>query len=271
MHAVTRDILEELDSAHEPKDILKNYLAFADNEARDRGVRLRIRTDFEALLRLNEQQSDNWPSLTPIFHPECSRLDASKAFWIDGIDASGSTVVTNAARLYELGDRSLADEISRLRVFYDNPGPHIAAGDAIEISAPSVGRIHGSVVFAGAMWVRPDHRRNGFTKIIPRLTRACALIRWNPPIFWELIKPELDAIGITRAYGSWHIEDGILAHMPSWRGDLRFLFLWMNRETLIEDLTSAVFQTGTGSCRWMETPITNVSPPLRCHGISTRS
>jgi hypothetical protein len=200
--------------------------------ARELGVRLRISADFERLAALNKQHRDSWARLIPIFAPAHSNLDAQNAFFIEGIDEEGATVVTSAGRLYDFGDRSLASELRSLHVFFAEPGPRVAAGESVEIRAPAAENICGRTMFSGAVWVRPDYRRHGFTKIVPRLTRSCALTLWNTPVFWMIIEPELDDIGVTRAYGSWDIDGKLITHLPSWRGDVDFFCVrWAKRRS----------------------------------------
>jgi GNAT superfamily N-acetyltransferase len=270
-------ILEQIGIVHGPRDLLARYFSFADEKARDLGLRLRISQDFERLIALNEQHSDNWPRLSPIFNPKYNDLRNGTAFLIEGIDEFGDTALTSAGRLYDHGERSLADALRSLHVFYDDPAPHVAAAESVKVTAPSAEHLCGHIMFSGAMWVRPEYRRHGFTKIIPRLTRGCALTRWNTPVFWAYIDHDLDKIGVTRAYGSWHVEDGILTSMPSWRGDHRVLFLSMGQATLIRDIARSVsraesptYETATGTSRWRDRHITNSSLAER-HGMSTRS
>jgi GNAT superfamily N-acetyltransferase len=263
--------LEQMVAVHGPCELLIRYFSFVEAAARERGVALTLRTDFDRLFALSRRHRDSWPPLSPIFNPEHNALDGETAFWIEGVDGRGETVAANAARLYDLGDRSLADELRSLRIFYDDPTPHVAAGEAVEVTAPSTARIHGRVTFAGALWVRPDYRRHGFAKIIPRLTRSYALTRWNTPVFWTYIDPALDAAGLTQTYGYSHSEDRISTHMPTWRGDYDVLFLSMSRATLIQNVADVLDGTRTGFSRSMETHIVNNSPTLAHQGISTRS
>jgi hypothetical protein len=233
-------LFDQITFVHGPRDLLARYVAFAEEQMRELGVQLKISADFDRLIALNGQHRDSWPLLSPIFNPKFNDLAAGKAFLIEGIDRSGDTVITSAGRLYDHGTRSLADDLRSLRVFYDHPAPHVAAGDRVEVDASSAEHFYGRIMFSGAVWVRPDYRRHGVTKIVPRLTRSYALARWNTPVFWAYIDHDLDEIGVTRAYGSWHVEDGIMSHMPSWRGDHRILFLSMGQTSLIRDIAGSV-------------------------------
>jgi hypothetical protein len=233
-------LFDQISFVHGPRDLLSRYVALAEKEMRELGVWLRVSADFHRLIALNRQNRDSWPLLSPIFNPKFNDLTGGKAFLIEGVDRLGDTVITSAGRLYDHGNRSLADDLRSLRVFCDDPAPHVAAGERVEVDAPSAEHFYGHIMFSGAVWVRPDYRRHGVTKIVPRLTRSYALTRWNTPVFWAYIDHDLDEIGVTRAYGSWHVEDGIMTHMPSWRGDHRILFLSMGQTSLIRDIAGSV-------------------------------
>lgn len=265
-------LLDLIDVAYGPRDLLSRYIVFAEDTLSDIGVQLRISRDFRRLMSLNEQHRDSWPSLLPIFDPTyCPRLHED-GFWIEGINEEGETVVTSAGRRYRLGDWSLASELRSLRVFYDRPEPYVAAGGRVEVSAVSAARIFGDTMFSGALWVRPDHRRHGLTKIIPRLMRSCALAQWNTPMFWMMIAPELDRLGVTRAYGSWEVEPRVLMRLPTSQRDIEGLFCSMDQATLLRDLAASVedYVSTIPSSRWMDTHMTKSSSFAR-QGNRTRS
>lgn len=264
-------ILEQASFTHGPRDLFAQYFQLADETTRDLGVRLRLCWDFDRLMDLNRQYRDSWPALPPIFDPTHNTLGPDIAFWVEGVDEFGHTVVTSAARLYDHGDKSLADDLRSLRVFYDDPTPHAEAGDSIDVMAPSAEHIFGRAMYSGAVWVRPDYRRHGFTRIIPRLTRAYAMTQWNTPVFWMVIAQDLDKGGVTRAYGSWHLDGRIAVHLPSLQKHSELLFGLMGQTTLIRDIASSVYDTAVGTSRWTETPMMSRSSPLERHGMSTRS
>jgi hypothetical protein len=255
-----------------PRDLLRRYAALLERDLHELGLHIRISADFDRLIELSKQQHESWPALSPIFNPKYCDLTSSNAFLIECVDEFGDTVVTSAGRLYDHGDRSLADDLRSLRVFYDDPAPYLAV-DRVEVNAPSAYHIFGRTGYSGAVWVRPDHRRHGLTKIIPRLTRSVLLTRWNTPVFWATIAPHLDAIGVTRAYGSWHVENAVVAHMPLWQGDCTVLFLSMGQATLIRDIAQSVesYEANTGTSRWIDTAVANKSLSPARQGTMSRS
>jgi hypothetical protein len=262
--------IRDLRTVYGPHASLHRYFAYADGAARERGVQLRVRTDFDRLLEVRERHSESFPKVSPIFDPTSSVLRPTSSFWIEGIDASGETVATSAARLCDHAERSLADDFRSLRIFFECPQAHLAAGESIDVIAPAAEHIRGRVMASGIVWVRPDYRRHGFTRIIPRLARSYALTCWDTPLFWGLIKQEHDNIGLTQAYGSWQLGGRLVIHMPSWQGDVSPLFLWMDRETLIADIETAGDHATIDNSRRIDTAMTKTSSRLH-QGISTRS
>lgn len=265
-------VVDRFEYIHGPRELLRRYMTLLGANLRELGLRVRISTDFERLNELSKQQRENWPPLSPIFNPRYCRLESDNAFLIECIDELGDTVVTSAGRVYDHGDRSLADDLRALRIFYDDPKPYRAT-DKVEVTAPSADHIFGHTGYSGAVWVRPDYRRHGLTKVIPRLTRSYLLTRWNTPVFWATIAPNLDAVGVTRAYGSWHVEKIITAHMPLWQGDCSVLFLSMGQATLIRDIARSVeaYELGTGASRWIDSAIAKRSLVPERHGMISRS
>src|SRR5690242_6743032 len=96
MYDSAPNILDQAELIHGPRDLLSRYIAYADDTARDLGVRLRISRDFDRLVALNRQHSDSWPALPPLFDPKFSSITRNSAFFVEGIDDRGDTVVTSA-------------------------------------------------------------------------------------------------------------------------------------------------------------------------------
>jgi hypothetical protein len=255
-----------------PRDLLRRYATLLERDLHELGLHIRISAEFDRLIALSKLHRENWPAPSPAFDPKYCNLSSDNAFLIECVDEFGDTVMTSAGRVYDHGDRSLADDLRALRVFYDDPAPHVAI-DRVEVTAPSAYHVFGRAGYSAAVWVRPDHRRHGLTKIIPRLTRSVLLTRWNTPVFWATITPHLDAIGVTRAYGSWHVENAINVHMPQWQGDFTLLFLSMGQATLIRDIAQSVesYEANTGASRWIDTAIASKSLSPARHGTMSRS
>jgi hypothetical protein len=236
-----RNLLDQITLVHGPQDLLRRYFPFADAVARDWGVRLRLRSDFDELIALNRDNADTWPPLPPTFDPAHSNLRIDASFWLEGTDDRGDTVLTEAARLFDFTDTNLVEELRALRVYYENPAPRIAAGECVEIDAPAATVVRGRTMHGGAIWVRPDWRRNGLTRIISRISAAYALTRWDTAFTWGLVEPRLHAIGLSQAYGPHEAAEGVKLRL-AFRGDLPAVLLWMKTDALLADLVRSVDQ-----------------------------
>jgi hypothetical protein len=239
MYDNPRSLPDQITLVHGPRELLGRHFAMADAAARDWGLRLRLRSDFDALMELNRENRDSWPPLAPIFDPAHSNLRIDSAFWLEGIDDRGETVVTEAGRFFDFKSTDVVEELRSLRIYYENPAPHLAAGERVEIDAPAAKIVRGRTMHGGAIWVRPDWRRGGLTRIISRVCAAYALTRWNTAFTWGLIEPRLHAGGLSQAYGPHQVAPSVRLKMP-FRGDAPRVLIWMNSKALLADLARAV-------------------------------
>jgi hypothetical protein len=226
---------------HQQRQLLLQYFSLADRAAREVGVTLRLRHDFAALAEIQEANRESWTVVNPTFDPSLNELDDTCAFWIEGIDVRGETVLTNATRFFDWPDTTLAEELRSLRAFYHDPAPHLAAGEYAEVDGEMAASIRGRTSTSGALWVRPDHRRLGLTRITPRLSRVCAYARWDVAYCWGLTAQRLHALGLTRAYGhdARAVEGGVIIE-TGLLGRFEGVLSCQDRDTLVADITRIV-------------------------------
>jgi hypothetical protein len=239
MYDNPRSLLDQITLVHGPHDLLARQFVMADAAAREWGLRLRLRSDFDALKALNREHADTWPPLSPIFDPAHSSLRIDSAFWLEGIDDRGDTVVTESARYFDLGTSDAVEEIRSLRLFYADPAPHLAGGERVDIDAPAASVVRGRTMHGGSIWVRPDWRRNGLTRIISRVCAAYALTRWNTDFTWGFVEPRMHAAGLSQAYGPHDAADGLTVRL-AWRSNLRLVLIWMSAEALLADMARSL-------------------------------
>lgn len=235
MYDHPRSLLNQITLEYGPKELLSRHFVLADAAARDCGLRLRLRTDFDALVELNREHRDTWPPLSPIFDPAHSNLRIDSAFWLEGIDGRGETVVAELARFFDLRSTTAVDEIRSLRLFFAEPEAHFAAGERVDIDAPAAAVVRGRTMHGGSIWVRRDWRRNGLTRIISRVCAAYALTRWNTDFTWGFVEPRMHAAGLSQAYGPHEAADGLTVRL-AWRNNLRLVLVWMSADALLADL-----------------------------------
>jgi len=171
-----------------------------DRAARNVGIRLYHRDDFDELVRLNEREvaRGNWRPIMDTFHPDKTDLSPETAFWIAGENDAGEIVTTSAGRLYDWPDTTLEDHAVEMFFGRDD-------GQKCVITTPAAKLITGRVFSAGTTWVRPDYRRRELSHLMPRLCRAFALARWS--LDWTIgyVQRPLVDKGVALGYGAKHL------------------------------------------------------------------
>ena len=162
---------------HGPTQLLGRFILKADKAAREAGLRLRLRHDFDELNRINQQEvkSGNWYPLINMFNPERDDIAPENAFWLSGENELGEIVTTFATRIYYWPDTNLEEQAVAMLYGRDEGQRCIITADAAKL-------ISGVVMSSGAAWVRPDYRRRGLSQLLPRIAKAYAVSRW--PIDW---------------------------------------------------------------------------------------
>jgi GNAT superfamily N-acetyltransferase len=182
---------------HGPAELLSRFVLEGDKAARQQGISLRLRHDFDELLYFNQQKVKNrtWYPLMRMFNPEYSDLLPENSYWISGENEDGEIVATHAGRVHYWPETTLEQEVDGLLYGQrDNIQPCI-------VTAPDAKLITGVVVYGGSAWVRPDFRGRRLSQLLPRLGRAYALARW--PIDWgiSIVAPALVEKGVAAGYG----------------------------------------------------------------------
>jgi hypothetical protein len=216
-----------------PPELLTRFILSGDKQVRDKGLKLRLRHNFDDLLALNDAESarGNWFKLAHIFDPHVSELTSENAFWIAAENEDGEIVACQAARVYHWPDTTLAEN-ARL-MFYGGRD----VGQRCEVTTPAAREVSGWVYYGGALWVRPDYRGIGLSAIIPRLVRAHAATRW--PMDWTIsfvAHVQVDK-GIVAGYGYKDITYSIRFPGSDW-GDLEFALIRMSSAEIFDDLAS---------------------------------
>ena len=268
MHQRPLNLLDQITVQHGPRRLLARYFLLADQAARDKGITLRISSDFDRMCSVRRRYADNPIMLAPSFDPEHSDFPIESSFWIEGVNNAGETMLTHAIRFFDWPRTTLKEEIEALRIHFRAPEPHLAAGESMTVTSPSAARITGRTAFGGAMWVRPDYRRRGLTRIVPRISRAYAFTRWNTSFTWGFMERALHEGGGSRAYGRYTVEESVTSNLACWP-PFDAMLLWMTSETLLEEVSEIVAQATSDLSRKIDIPSTNVSVPRR-QGSRTR-
>jgi hypothetical protein len=269
MDTISRRFLDQLILDHGPRDLLGRFFLDIDAAFRERGIVISIRTDFEELLAVNEENQLHWASLVPIVHPRKSRLDASTAYWLRGQDSTGRVVCTQAARFFDWQDTNLKEEMRSMRVFYADPAPYLAEGQGCEVTAPSAEKISGRVQYSGAIWAHPDFRGRQLASLIPRVSRAFAYTKWRTDFCFGLVEPILIEKKIAAAYGHTRTEPGITVR--GFRGEFNAHLVFRTEAEILGDCRSYVEEAKRNRVRSTDVEETNRLPSVARQGSSSRS
>jgi hypothetical protein len=217
---------------HGPAGLLAKFVIEGDKAARKTGLRLRLRHDFDELVRLNqlEVSRGNWFRLVNMFNPELSDVSPENAFWVSGETPSGEIAVTWAGRIYYWPDSNLAEEACAM--FYGRDD-----GQQCAVTAPVAQSITGVVLSAGSVWVRPEFRGKQLSRLFPRIGRAYACSRW--PVDWTIsyVAPILVEKGVAAGYGLKHFSHSIFYPGSPW-GELEVVVAYTAAAEIYEDLAA---------------------------------
>ena len=253
---------------HGPPRLLATFVLEGDKAARQLGIRLRLRHDFQELVYVNNDRTrrGDWFRLVNMFNPEYCDLSVENSYWISGEDEKGEVVLTQAGRIFYWPETTLEDE-ARL-MFY---GGH-DVGQQCVITAPAAKSITGVVFCAGSHWIRPDFRGIHFSQLLGRLGRAYAVARW--PVDWAtaLITPALVEKGVAAGYGYQHQSRSIF-FPGSPLGDLELVVNYLSASEAYADLASFLTTTlsvssgGKGAITGLDNPLDQSVTRISSEGV----
>jgi len=256
------------DARDEARALVNDFSSLAFAEAWRIGVTLRFRADFAALVQVNRLNRASWRPLFPVFNPAYHDFLPASAIWLQGVNEGGETVATYAARALHWVDTTLGDEARSLRLFYGEPRGHARAGDFAQIPKTPGAEISGRTAGVGALWIRPDFRGRGLTKIMSRLGKSYACAHWGARAYWGFVDPAHCASGVGRAFGTVMIDQGATLRLEGL--DLPAVLSHQRRDALLGDLAAAMRRGEIESSRRMETTLTQESPLPRRQGMANR-
>ena len=217
---------------HGPARLLAKFVLEGDKAARQLGIHLRLRHDFEELHYINRQQvaRKTWFPLVKTYDPQYNDLTPDNSYWISGEDEHGEIVLTQAGRVYYWPETTLQEQARSM--FYAG----CESDQCCLVTAPAAKLIAGVALCAGAHWIRPDFRGRRLSHLLARLGRAYALARW--PVDWAiaLVAPILIEKGVSSGYGYKHASRSIFFPGSQW-GNLEVVLAYLSAEEAYDDIT----------------------------------
>jgi hypothetical protein len=229
-------LITDITVEHGPADLLGRFFLLADTALRERGVSVSFGS-YEDLLRVNEKNRDTWGIMTSMYDHHCCPhgLAPERAFCLFGRDAQGEVVATHAARLYELGERSMQEVGDSMLLHHDEPSRTKQPKESIEVTAPAAKSIKGKLLINGAVWYHPAYRKRQLSMIIPRVARVYAYTRWQINRSMGLMMEGPTAGGVIDSLGYPHREWGLQINNAQ-NGSPRCCLAWMDAGELLADL-----------------------------------
>ncbi|QKC79264.1 hypothetical protein EB233_30560 [Mesorhizobium erdmanii] len=211
---------------------VSKYINLLADAARKSGMQFRMGENFEEYVNITENIVGKLPT-DPSFRPDCSRLEAGRAFWIVGEDQSGEVAHVQALRVDDLTTTNLARHLESLKAFYANPRSHAGSGSLCICRAPTAQNITGSVVYHGDIWLREDFRRQGLPRIFAGIAFGLAWVKWSPDFIYALVHTWSIQKGVAGQYGYLHREaHAAILSLPDRGIEEDDWLIWLTRREL---------------------------------------
>lgn len=218
-------------------NLLARRIETFDEAAFAAGIQITLHNDFNELKRIGSNL-DKLP-LTPNFDPDKSNIGPSNGFWMKGVDVTGDVVLTQAARLYDCRNTTVALMHESLKAFYSDPAQHAEDGETCQCEAPATHVLTGQVGYHGELWL--DHRFRGhdLTRFLSRLLMTLVMLRWSPDYLFGMAQSGICRRGVGARYGYRNMQPhGMIWNVPS-SGTLDEWVIWNDRTDLKEVIVQA--------------------------------
>jgi hypothetical protein len=227
-----QNFLADVRIDHGPRQLLSRLFLRGDTMLRERGINVQF-APIEVLTEVNQQNLDSWPPLFAVFSPELGGINNTNSFALIGRNASGKIIAAQAARFYDIGERTFREETESLSLYYPDPDRQRLPGESCTITAPAAEAITGQFIYSGAVWYHPEYRKQGLTSILPRLTKALSLTKWGSDVTLSFMVDKVVAGGTAQRAGYRHVEWEVMLR-NSLFGDARLALIWSNAEELVD-------------------------------------
>lgn len=209
------------------------YIMAINALAQEQDVHIEVCTNFETFREIRKTQSDR-PPLGPAFDASRSYVGPSNGFWLKGVNSKGQIIHTQAMRLLDLSNTTLAEHLRTHRLIYQPPNinpSHPKSFECLQKTADMTGE---KVVYHGELWMHPEPRKYHNASLVALLTHfmlALASMQWAPDFVFGFMPSFLACKGLAAREGYMHAEPGV------WKGTgdtepFEEWIVWMNRDEI---------------------------------------
>ena len=198
------------------RSTLETVFPLFDRDFREAGLDLQVTTDFEHFNGVVRSVGKFVPNAFDLKLKPFRRGDAVGFIVRD----EAGVVATYAVRLYRFGVTTLADHLATLSLFYANPAEQMARGERLIIEGDAdryASTIEDSVVWVGAMWVRPDYRGrvSNLPTVLGVLGGSMIHAKWGPQTTVSIVERGIVDHGVAKKrYRSQYVLDRIRWFRP---------------------------------------------------------
>jgi len=179
------------------------------------GLELTIGYDFELYRAIAETARPNHKVGLP-FDPTRHHLGSGNACWIIGRDADGNVIHTQACRVIDLGDESMADYLEGHFTDFPPPVDGIDYARSGYRPGPSAQRMFGKVSYHGEFWISESDTRlrgSGLSARLAQFGYEQAGRHWDPDHFFAFILDPVACKGLAARAGWMHTQPKALHWM----------------------------------------------------------
>lgn len=187
------------------------------------GISVSVTRDLRRLVELNRLHLSSWGTLFPAMDPEQAKFDHDHGLIIEGRDENGNLIFTDAVRMLEIYGSDLKTEFETFHAYYGEPDRQRRQNEWIEITAPSSRLITGRVGLIGGLWVAPERRGAGLTKLFAPIVRWYAHSLWNLDWVAAFVHEGAVNAGVAKGYGYLSSEPFVHIRTNAVQGTLHLL------------------------------------------------
>ncbi|WP_299656318.1 hypothetical protein [uncultured Tateyamaria sp.] len=226
-----------------PSRVFETLTRFSgiQRDLEDAGIQIKVGDDFQEYRAHRNNQADRG-TIYPMFDVAKSYVDHTNGFWICGFDPNGELVHTQAVRLLDLSDMTLASHLHVHRHKYITPDSTPDPDQTFFTGPDALNRITGTVGYQGDFWLRAKGlagpRSHGATALLSRFLLEMTVAVWNPSFMFAFVPKPLAAKGAHLRYGYTHCEPGRWIGPDQQVTDEDYL-IWMSSKDLAASLAQA--------------------------------
>ncbi|MCX7566782.1 hypothetical protein OS189_10560 [Sulfitobacter sp. F26169L] len=176
------------------------------------GVQLEVGYDFEAYREILKYARPDQTLGAP-FDPDVHKLTPQNALWVIGRNADGEIVHTQALRMLEMKNQSIAEYFTHNFRDFPPAAPNLDLARSRYRASPKSKRMFGSVCYNGEFWIKPGDdslRGQGFSCVLGRYAFCQALQHWNPDHMIGLMAKPVACKGFPQRLGWMNSQPGAL-------------------------------------------------------------